>query len=128
MLGVQLRRWHGSMLLFQLASTLALLSFNPLALLQREHLLVLDPQLTSLQLKVIKMLNHHGGLLGCGEVGKRQASEDTMIKVIVEGVGQRQTEVGHELHQLLLLDREGDVLDDDGRRDELLLGLGSEGL
>ena len=116
------------MLLLELAASLALLALDALAFLQRQHLLVLDTQLAALELKVIEVFDHDGGLLGRGEIGKGQASEDAVIEVVVEGVRQRQTHFRHQLHQLLLLHRERDVFDDDGGRDELVVAVGRDGV
>lgn len=60
------------------------------------------------------------GLLGGGEVGKGQAPEDTVVEVVIERVGKGEVHVGHDLDELLLLDGEGNVLDDDGGWDKLI--------
>lgn len=119
----QLRGSHGPVLLLKLTSAFPLLPLDSLPLRQRKHLLVLDTQFSALQLKVVHRLNHDRRLLGRGEVGKRQATEDTIVEMVVEGIGQRQAEIGHQLHQLLLLDRKGDVLNDDGGGDQLFVAL-----
>ncbi len=67
------------------------------------------------------MLNHDSRLFGCREVGKSQASEYAMVKVVVEGVGKRQMKFGHELDKLLFLDSEWNVLDHDSGGDEILI-------
>ena len=113
-----------AVLLLELAAALTLLALDALAFGDRQHLLVLDAQLAAVQLEVVHRVDDGGRLLGGGEVGKGQASEDAVVKVVVEGIGQRQAQVSHELHQLLLLDGEGDVLDDDGGGDELLVDVG----
>lgn len=116
------------MLLFQLATSFTLLPFDAFPLRQGQHLLVLHPQLPTLQFKVVQMIDNRRRLFCRGEVCKSQASEDPVIEVIIEGIGERQVHIGHELHQLFLLRRKWDVLDHDRRGDELLIGIGVESL
>lgn len=111
------------MLLLELSPSFPLFSFDPLALLERKHLLVFDPQLPTLELKVVEHLDDRGGLLGRREVCKGKTPEDAIVKVVVEGIRERQVHLGHELHQLLLLHRERDVLDHDRSRDQLVFRL-----
>jgi hypothetical protein len=49
-------------LFFELPAALSLLSLNTLAFLEREHLFVFNPQLASLEFKMIQNLDHRGGL------------------------------------------------------------------
>ena len=77
------------MLFLKLSPSLTFLPFDTFAFLNREHLLVFDPQLSSLQLKMIHHINDSSCLFGRGEVGEGQASEDTVVEVIVEGIRQR---------------------------------------
>ena len=106
-----------------MASTLPLLPFDPFALLQRQHLLVLDSQLPALQFKVIEHLDHGRRLLRRGEIGEGQTPENAIVKVVVESVGQRKVQLGHQLHQLFLLDGKRNVLDDDGGRDQFVVDI-----
>ena len=117
---------HGlnrSMLLFQLAAPLSFLSLDTVSLGRRKHLLILNSQLTSLKIHVIHGVNHLLRILRILEVGKGQAPKDAIIEVVVEGIRYGEAEFLHEILELLLLDGKGDILDDDGRRDQLF-GLG----
>ena len=114
-------------LFFQLTTTFSLLPLDAFAFLQREHLLVLNPQFPTLQLKVVEHLNHGSRFLCGGEIGKRQTAEDAVVKVVVESVGQGKVQLGHQLHQLFFLDGERDILDDDGGRDQLIVDIRSRG-
>jgi hypothetical protein len=111
------------MLFLELSAALPLLALDPFAFGKRQHLFVLDPQFSAMQLKVIHSLDDLSRLLCGGEVCKCKPSEDTIVEVVVECVRERQSEVGHELNQLLLFDRKGYVLDDDSRGDELLINV-----
>ncbi|KAB8627241.1 hypothetical protein FH972_026074 [Carpinus fangiana] len=125
-LGVELGRANWAVLLLELAATLALLPLDAVSLGLGEHLFVLDTQLAAVEVQVIHGLDDGGRLLRRGEVGKGQAAEDAVVKVIVEGIGQGQGHVGHDGDQLLLLDGKGDVLDDDCGGDEVLVGVGAD--
>lgn len=109
------------MLFFQLASTLPLLPLDSFALLQWQHLLVLDPQFPTLQFKVVEHLDHGGRLLRRGEIGESQTPEHAIVKMVVESVGQRKVQLGHQLYQLFFLDGERNVLDDDGGGDQFIV-------
>ena len=74
-----------------------------------------------MQFKVVHRVYDRGSFLCCGEVGKSQTPENTIVKVIVEGIRERQAQVGHDLYQLLLLHCKWDVFDYNGRRDKLLV-------
>lgn len=126
-LGLQLSGSDGPVLLLQLATPFALLPLDAFAFLKREHFLVLDPQFATLKFKVVQNLDHGGRLLGRGEVGESQAPKYAVVKVVVERVGQRQVQLGHQLHQLFLLDSERDVLNDDGGGDQLIVTLRGPG-
>jgi len=112
---------HWSMLFLQLSTLLPLLPLYFLPLKNREHLLVLDSQLPSLELHMVHRLDDYRSLFGRSEVCKCQPPENSAIEVVVEGVGKREVHLCHELHELLLLDSKGDVLDDNGGRDELVV-------
>lgn len=114
---------HRPMLFLQLTAALSLLALDPFALGQREHLLVLDPELPSMQFEVIHGVYDRSSFFGRGEVGEGEAPENTIVEMVVEGIRQRQAQISHQLHQLFLLDSKRDVLDDDGRGDELLVHL-----
>lgn len=70
---------------------------------------------------MVQIVNHHLSLVGRCEIGKSQSTEDAVIEVIVEGVWKGKIHVRHQLHQLLLFHGKGDVLDDDGGRDEVVV-------
>ena len=125
-LGLQSLGGHRTVLLLELTATLTLFSFNPLALSCREHLLILDSQLSALEFKVVHGVDDSGSLVGRGEVGESQSTENTVVEMVVEGVGKGETHVSHQLDQLLLLDGKRNVLDDDSGGDELLIGLRSK--
>lgn len=120
-LRVKLRGAHGPVLFLQLSPTLPFFPLDPLALLRREHLLVLNPKFPALKFKVVEHLDHRGGLFGGGEVCKRQAPKDAIVEMVVERVGKREAQFGHQLHQLFLLDGKRDVLDDDGGQDQVIV-------
>lgn len=126
-LGLKLGGRHGPMLFFQLAPTLALLAFNAFALLKRQHLLVLDPQLPSLKLEVVQNLDHRRCFLRGCEVRECQSPKHAVVKMVVERIRQRQIQLGHQLYELLLFNSEGNVLDNDRRRNQLIVGLGGCG-
>src|ERR1700761_6819933 len=111
------------MLFLELASALPLLTFNSLALRRWQHLLILHTQLPPVQLEMVHRVNHSSRFFGIREIRKRQATENAIIEMVVESVRKRQTELGHNAHELLLLDREWDVLDHNGGRDEVVVGL-----
>lgn len=98
-------------LLLELASPLSFLPLDPLTFCRREHLLVLDPELTATDLPAIQQVHHQSRLVGRVEVGEGQPPEHPVVEVVVERVGERQVALGHEVQELLFLDREGDVLD-----------------
>jgi hypothetical protein len=109
------------MLFLQLSTLLPLLPLNFLPFKNREHLLVLDSQLPSLELHMVHRLDDYRSLFGGSEVCKCQSPENSAVEVVVEGVGKGEVHLCHELHELLLLDGKGDVLDDNGGRDELIV-------
>jgi hypothetical protein len=108
-------------LFLQLPSALPLLAFNPFALSQRQHLLVFDAELPTMELEVIHGLDDLGRLLGSGEVCESKAPEDAVVEMVVESIGQGEAKLSHQRDKLFLLDGEGNVLDDDGGRDEFLI-------
>ena len=120
-LAVDLIVHHRAMLLLELTASFALLPLNPLTLLQRQHLLVLHPQLATLKLKMIQMLDDRRRFVRRREIGKCEAPKYAVIEVVVERIRQRQAHLRHEFHQLLLFHRERYVFDDDCGRDELLI-------
>ena len=61
---MQLRRPHGSVLLFKLASSFTLLTLNSLTFLQGQHLLVLNSELAALQFIVVQGIYDCGCLIG----------------------------------------------------------------
>lgn len=110
------------MLFFQLSSPLSLFPLDTLTLLEGKHLLVFHPQLPSVQFKMIQRLNHRSGLFGRGKIRKRQSTEDPVVEVIVEGVGERKVHVRHQRYQLLFLDSKWDVLNHNGRGNQFIFG------
>jgi hypothetical protein len=83
------------MLFLELTATLALLAFNAFAFLQGKHLLVFNPQLSALQLKVVQDLDY-GRCLFCGcKVGESKPAENAIIEMVVESVRQGQVQLGH---------------------------------
>lgn len=109
-----------AMLLFQLSPTLPLLPLNALPFSFWEHLLILDAQFPTVDLKAIHGFYYETGIFGRLEVGKGEPAEDAPIEVIVEGIRLGQMEIRHQLSQSLFPDGEGDVLDNDGGGDELI--------
>jgi len=107
------------MLFLKLTALLSLVSFDPLSLLRREHLLIFNSQLSTLELHVIHRIDDVSRLLRVGEVCKGKASEDAVIEMIIECIREGQLHVRHELHKLLFLDGERYVLDNDSCRDKL---------
>lgn len=61
---------------------------------------------------MVEMLNDLGCLVGRCKISKCETPEDSSIEVIVECIWQWQLQMGHKVDELLLLDSEGDVLDD----------------
>ena len=122
-LRVQLVRRHRAVLFLELASALTLLALDALPFRSWQHLLVLDPQLPAVELKVVHVVNDSRRLVCVGEVGESQATENTVVEVVVESIWERQSHVGHDRNELFLLDGKRNVLDDDGSRDELLVNL-----
>jgi hypothetical protein len=112
------------MLLLKLASALTLFAFDALSFRSRQHLLVFNPEFPAVELKVVHVVNDGRRLVRVGEVGESQTAENAIVEVVVEGVWERQSHVGHNRDELFLLDGERNVLDDDGSRDEFLVDLG----
>ena len=117
-----LRQW--SMLFFQLTAALSLLSLDTFSLYQRQHLLVLDAELSPAQLVVVERVDDHSRLFCRCEVCKGQAAEDAIVEMVVEGVGQREIQLGHQLDQLLFLHGEGNIFDDNGGGDQFIIHFG----
>lgn len=109
------------MLLFELSPTLPFLALNAIAFSLRQHLLVLDTELSSVEVEVVHGVNDLGSFIGSGKVCKCESTEDTIVEMVVESVWQRQVHIGHDLHELFFLNRKGDVLDDDCSRDQVLV-------
>lgn len=74
-----------------------------------------------MELEVIHGLDDLGRLLGSGEVCESKAPEDAVVEVVVESIGQGEAKLSHQRDKLFLLDGEGNILDDDGGRDEFLI-------
>lgn len=110
----------GAVLLLKLAAALALLALDALALGLGQHLLVLDAQLAAVHVHAIHGVNDDARVLGRLKVGKGEAAEDAIVKVVVEGVGLGQVHVEHDGGERLLAHGKGNVLDDNGRGDELV--------
>ena len=108
------------MLFLKLATLLSLVSLDSLPLLSRKHLLVFHPELPTLELHVIHRVDNMSCLLGIGEVCKRKTSKDAIVEVVIKGVGKRELHFRHQSNELLLLDRERNVLDNNSGWDKLL--------
>lgn len=111
---------HGLVLLLELAALLPLFPLDPLPLVLGQHLLVLDPQLPSLHLVAVEPLDDGLRVEGALEVGKSEAAEDAVVEVVVEGIRLGKAQVRHDLGEHLFPHVERDVLDDDGRRDQVV--------
>ena len=116
----QLTRRNRLVLFLKLSTLLSLVSLNSFPLLSWEHLFVLNSELSTLELHVVHGGNNMSRLFGVGEVRKSQTSKDALVEVVIECVRQRELHVSHESDELLFLDGEGDVLNDDGGRNQLI--------
>ncbi len=117
----KLTRWDGLVLLLKLSTLLSLISLDSFPFLSWEHLFVFNPELSTLEVHVIHSSNNMSRLLGVREVGKSKTSEDALVEVVIESVRKWELHLSHESDELLFLDSEGDVLDDDGGRDQLIV-------
>lgn len=104
------------MLLLELSTTFTLLALDALALGQGQHLLVLDPQFATAELHMIECVDNGLRLLRRCEVGERQATEHTVVEVVVERIWKWQIHVDHKLNKLLFLHGEWDILDNNSGR------------
>ena len=111
------------MLLLKLSTALTLLAFNPFPLSLREHLLVFNTQLAAMDIHTVHGFNDHACVLCRLEVGESQATENTVVKVVVEGVWLRKVHFEHNRSKGLLSYGKGDVLDNNGSGDKLV-GIG----
>jgi len=109
------------MLFLQLTTPLSLFSLNLFALHRWQHLLVLDPQFPALEIQVVHLQDNSRCLLGGRKICKRQASENAVVEMVIERIREGESHFCHYRNELLFLDSEGDVLDDDGSGDELVL-------
>lgn len=123
-LRVQLGRRHRAVLFLKLASALTLLAFNALPFRSWQHFLVFDPKLPAVEFKVVHVVDDGRRLVCVGEVGESQATEDPVIEVVVESIGEWQSHISHDRDELFLLDGKRNVLDDDGGRNKFLVDLG----
>lgn len=112
--GLVLQGRHRAVLLLQLATLLALLPLDSLPLVFRQHLLVLNPQLPPLNIQLVHPVNDLSRLIGTREVGKGEATEHSVVEMVVESVGLWQVHFHHDGLQDLLADVERDILDDNG--------------
>lgn len=97
-----------------------LVPLYPLLLPCLQDLLVLDPQLPSLYLKAVERGDAGIRLLGCVEVCECEAPEDSVVVVVVERIRRCQREIIDDLEERGRGERKGYVLDDDGRRDDVV--------
>lgn len=67
------------------------------------------------------MFNDGCGLIGRCKIGERETTEYTVVEMVIEGIWQRKIHLCHEIDQLLLLHRKGDILDYDCSRYKLLV-------
>ena len=102
------------MLFLKLSTFLSLVSFNSFPFIGRKHLLILNSELSALKIKVIHSFNNHSCLVWIREICECQASENTLIEVIVEGIRERQAHVAHKRNELLFLDSEWDIFNNNG--------------
>ena len=114
---------HWSVLFLKLTPSLSLLTLNALSLSKRQHFLVLHTKLSPTQVHVVESLDDAGSLIRRCEVGKCQAPEHTIVKMIVEGIRQREIHVRHHFSQLLFLHSKWDVLDDNCCRDKFIVSI-----
>lgn len=113
------------MLLLKLAAPFSLLTFDPLALGFRQHLLVLHPEFSAMDVHPVHGFDDDSGIFGGLEIRKGETSEDTIVEVVVEGIGLGEIHVQHDGRQGLLADSKRDVFDDNGGGDELVAIRGS---
>ena len=74
-----------------------------------------------MQFEVVHGFYHRSCLFGRGEIGKGKPSEDAIVEVIIESVGQGQAQLSHKRHELLLLYGKRNILDDNGSGNKLLI-------
>ena len=110
---------NGLVLFLQLAALLPLLALNALSFVFREHLLVLHPQLSALNLVTIELLDDGLGVQGALEVGEGETTENAVIEVVVEGIRLGKAKIGHNLGKHLFPHVERDILDDNGGRNKV---------
>lgn len=115
-----------TVLFLELSTALTLFTLDALPFSQRQHLLVFHAKLPAVQLEVVHRIDDRGGLLGRGEICESQAPEYTIVKMVVEGIGQWQPQICHERYKLLLLYCERNVLNDDSGGDEFFVDVVSE--
>lgn len=108
------------MLLLELASPLSLLALDTFPFRLRQHLFIFNPKLPTMDVHSIHSVNDDPCILGRLEVGKGKASKNTIVEVVVEGIGLGKLHLQHDGRQCLFAYGKRDVLDDDGGRDKLV--------
>jgi len=116
-----LSRRNRLMLLLKLTTLLPFIPLDPFPFLGREHFLVLNPELSTLEFHVIHRVDNMSCLLGVREVCKGKTSKDAVVKVVIEGIRKGELHFRHERNKLLFLDGEGYIFDDNSGRDELFI-------
>lgn len=108
------------MLFLQLSTSLSLLPLNALALLLWQHLLVFNTKLPSLQFESIHGTDNDSSVIRAGEVCESQAAKDSAVEMVVERIWNGKVHILHHFLHRFPLDCEGDILDNDGSRNQLI--------
>lgn len=70
---------------------------------------------------MVQHIDHGGSFLGGCKVGKRKTTENAVVEVVIKSIWKRKIHLGHQLHQLFLLDCERNILDYDRSRNQLVI-------
>ena len=81
-----------------------------------------------MELEVVHCIDDGRSIFGVRKVCKSQSTEDTIIEMVIEGIWQRKTHVSHDTHELFLLYRERNILDDDRSWNEVILLFRANGI
>lgn len=121
--GALLVKHRSPVLLLELTTALSLFTFDSLSLSFGEHLLVFNTQFATVDIHSVHGFNYHASVLGGLEVGESQATENTVIEVVVEGIWLGKVHLEHDGSQGLLANCKGNVLDNNSSGNELV-GIG----